>query len=41
MSAKPHLYLFFGDDDYTIHKKVAIWKVQFEKKFGRFNITSL
>lgn len=31
---KQNIFLFHGDDSYTITKKIALWKEAFEKKYG-------
>ena len=33
-SQKKHVFLFFGEDSYSITKKVVAWKKLFEKKYG-------
>ncbi len=31
---KPHIFFFFGDDNFSIREKVTIWKQEFIKKHG-------
>ena len=34
MPDKPSIYLFYGEDSYSISKKIRFWTDQFEKKHG-------
>lgn len=34
MNAKPHIYLFFGEDTFSIAEKALLWKDEFRKKYG-------
>lgn len=35
------VYLFFGEDDFSIHRKIALWKSEFAKKHAGSDIISL
>lgn len=41
MSAKPHIFLFYGEDSYNIAKKIRTWIAEFEKKYHSAGITVL
>jgi DNA polymerase III delta subunit len=34
MTNKPNIYLFYGEDDFSLRRKVDLWKQSFAKKFG-------
>lgn len=34
MSNKPNIYLFYGGDDFSLRRKIDLWKAEFAKKFG-------
>jgi len=34
MATKKNIYLFFGEDTYSAHKKMRFWRTEFEKKHG-------
>lgn len=31
---KPNIYLFYGEDDFSLRRKIDLWKAEFAKKFG-------
>ncbi|MEK7618741.1 MAG: DNA polymerase III subunit delta [Patescibacteria group bacterium] len=39
--SKPHIYLFCGDDTYSIAERVAFWKREFCAKYGKENCFTL
>jgi DNA polymerase III delta subunit len=34
LKTKPNIYLFYGEDDFSLRRKVDSWKQEFAKKFG-------
>lgn len=41
MATSPHLFLFTGDDTFSLHEKVIFWIEQFTKKYGQGKINTV
>lgn len=41
ITRKPHIYLFFGTDSFSMLQRVAIWKREFIAKYGAHNCVTL
>jgi DNA polymerase III delta subunit len=38
---KSNIYLFYGEDDFSLRRKIGIWKTEFAKKYSAQAITTL
>src|SRR6185436_9493787 len=38
---KSNIYIFYGEDDFSLRQKVNIWKAEFAKKYSGTSIVSL
>ncbi len=36
--SQPNLFLFTGEDTYTAQQRLKLWRKEFEKKYGEFNV---
>lgn len=41
MTDKASIYLFYGEDTYSANQRLTYWKIEFIKKFGDINVTTL
>ena len=36
---KSNVYLFYGEDDFSLRRKIDFWKTEFAKKYGSSSIS--
>lgn len=41
LSPSSHVYLFFGEDDFSLRQKVKVWSIEFAKKYSATSVVSI